>query len=94
MYDEIIADGMTKAECEAERDRRLNAYIEMLETVYQTDGYGIADMIGVSKSVWTRNLNAPWGRKSFTFVGGLCHLTGLRTDWLCFDFRGFNSKEK
>ena len=65
-----------------ECERRLDAYIDMLMKVYHVDGYGLADLIGMSHTWWTRNMNAPWDEKRITFFFGLANLTGISLSWL------------
>ena len=67
---------------EETRERRLDAYIEFLENAYQVDGYGLADLIGMSRSQWTRNMRAAWVDKRWSFFVGLASLTGISLDWL------------
>ena len=67
---------------EQAKERRIDAYIRFLEDVYQVDGYGLADLIGLNHATWTKNLNAPLGKKEWSFMVGLVSLTGISLDWL------------
>ena len=64
------------------KERRLNAYIEMLKTVYEVDEYGLADMLGMYRGTWTRNRNAPLDEKSPYFYTSLALVSGTSVSWL------------
>ncbi|ACV21873.1 Uncharacterised protein [Slackia heliotrinireducens] len=73
---------MTRDEINEVRERRLAACINMVKEAYQVDGYGVAELIGISKSTWTRYERAPWGKKGFGLFVGLSELTTVKLSWL------------
>ena len=66
-------------------EQRLDAYIRMLMIVYNVDGHGLADLIGMSHKKWDENIAAPWDEKKCSFLFGLAELTGIRLDWFVED---------
>ena len=72
----------TSANIDEIRERRLEALINMIEDAYQVDGYGVAELIGMKKQTWTKEMRKPWGKKSCTLFFGLAELTTVRLSWL------------
>ena len=72
-------------------DRRLNAYIRMLEEAYEVDSRGLADMVGIHRQTMTKYIKAPFMKKGIVTTFKLAEVTGISIDWLCgsdldFDF--------
>lgn len=63
-------------------DVRINAYIDMLKTVYQVDEFGLADMLGIHRGTWTKERKASFENKHWSFVVKLASVTGINLDWL------------
>lgn len=64
-----------------EGERRLNAYVDMLMKIYGVDGYGLADLIGMSHASWDWNMSASWNRKKTSFFINLASITGISLVW-------------
>lgn len=67
---------------ETEAERRLDAYIEMLKTVYGLDEYGLADMLEMKHQTWTKYRRASFGQKGATTTFMLAQITGISVSWL------------
>ena len=65
--------------CEGER--RFNAYLTMIEDIYHVHGYALADLVGIKRTTWTRNMNAPWYQRKTSFISALAGLVGVPLDW-------------
>ena len=63
-------------------DTRLDAYIEMLKTVYGVDEHGLADMLGIKRQTWTKFRKAPLPNKGGGTIIQLALVTGIDIDWL------------
>ena len=64
------------------RSEQLEYCISEVEHLYGVEGYGIAELIGMSKWKWTRNQNLPWGKKNISLFLGLSELAGVSLSWL------------
>ena len=73
---------MTKKELNEVRERRLEACIEMACKAYDVDEYGLAELIGMKRSTWTRNKRAPWGKKGCSLFIKLAQLLEMSPSWL------------
>lgn len=76
---------MNETQLNETRERRLAACIKMVEDAYQVDGYGVAELIGMSKRAWTTAQKSPWLEKRLELFVGLYNLTGVRVSWLFCD---------
>lgn len=79
----LIMGKYTEQQLDEIRDRRLQAVIDMAKTAYQVDGYGLAEMLGMSKAAWTRSTKSGhWRGVTCKVYFGLCELTGIRPSWI------------
>ena len=59
------------------RNRRLFAAIEMAKEAYQVDGYGLGEMLGMTKTAWTKSTkHRDWRKATCKVYFGLYDLTG------------------
>ena len=72
---------MTQNEINEVRERRLAATIEMAMKAYDVDEYGLAELIGMKRSTWTRYKRLPWGKKGCSLFFGLAQLLKMSPSW-------------